>query len=375
MAQLIFCPNPKCGNHENAPDAPWFIARGSYRTKAFGSVQRYRCKSCGSWFSSQTFSVDYYAKRVTNYREVLNRLVSSSSNRAIGRAMGISPDTVQNRIDRLARQALALQARYSPDANRYERICIDGVVSFDVSQYFPSEITIAITADSRFILDLSHTNRKRSGCKSALQKSRAIGLYEKAKLERGGISRTIKEIFETIFRLRPMSATKPLILTTDEKPDYSRILHTTREFRSQDETHRVIHQQINSRLPRTYWNPLHSSNYVEREIRKDLANHHRESACFSRNSSNMMNRLACYLGYHNFLKAFLIKSGRDDKRTHATAAGVPGIESVFVGKAFFSSRAFLSRTKLWPSLARIWLKESLTPMKSKPEYLPAYARA
>ena len=89
----------------------------------------------------------------------------------------------------------------------------------------------------------------------------------------------------------------------------------------------------------------------------------------------MLSRMGCYVGYHNFLKKYLIKSGKDEKRTHAAAAGVQGLESAVVEKAFFSSRAFLSRTKLWPSLARIWLKESLTPMKSKPEYLPAYARA
>lgn len=375
MEKIEFCPNQKCDFHNEAPDEPWYSARGTYRTKAFGEVQRYQCKSCRCWFSSQTFNVDYFAKRITNYKEILNRLVSSSSNRAIGRAMGLSPDSVQNRIDRLSRQALALQARHAPHATRQERICIDGFVSFDVSQYFPSEITMAITSDSRFILDISHTNRRRSGTKSAVQNKRAPELYKKANLERGGVSRTIREVLDTVFKLRSISAIRPLILTTDEKPDYSRILHKTSAFLNQDVTHRVIHQQINSRLPRNHWNPLHSSNYLEREIRKDQANHHRESACFSRNSANMLNRMACYIGYHNFLKNYLIKSRKEDTRTHAIAAGVPAAEFKSVENSFFKSRAFLSRTQLWTSFARIWLKESLTPLKTDPEYLPCYARA
>jgi hypothetical protein len=67
-----FCPNRECVWHY--PPFPqgrgWYVKWGLYETEAFGSVQRYRCTGCGKTFSSQTFSLDYYSKRVVDYRMV-----------------------------------------------------------------------------------------------------------------------------------------------------------------------------------------------------------------------------------------------------------------------------------------------------------------
>ena len=373
MNKFSFCPNPACQLHEQGDTSEWYAPRGSYHTTTFGTVMRYRCKRCGCWFSRQSFSIDYYAKRVVNYQELLLRHVASSSGRAISRAMGISPDSVQNRLDRLARQALGVHAAVLPLVEGCETVCVDGFVSFDVSQYFPSEVTISITADSRFVLDLSQTNRRRSGTMTAGQTRRARQLYAKSVLEHGGVSRTFREVLDSLRMVRPHHAYVPLVITTDEKPEYVRVLDHHPLFRTQDEFHRVIHQRINAQLPRNAANPLFASNYLDREIRKDLANHHRETACFSRNVANGLCRLAVYMVHHNYFKRFCITAPCWDKRLHGEAAGIPRAVIDEELSGFFSERRFRSRVKLLPTFERIWEKTSPTPLKSNPEYVPHYA--
>jgi len=137
----------------------------------------------------------------------------------------------------------------------------------------------------------------------------------------------------------------------------------------------VAQLTVNSHLPRTFANPLFASNYLDREIRKDQANHHRESTCFSRNVSNAMTRLMCYIVQHNYRKKYLIKSSVRDTRVHGEAAGIEagliksGVEAMFV------ERSFLSRIHLPPTLLRIWMKGFATPGKTSPEYLPKFALA
>jgi hypothetical protein len=54
-----------------------------------------------------------------------------------------------------------------------------------------------------------------------------------------------------------------------------------------------------STAPRTTGNPLFAVNYADREIRKDLAEHRRETVCFARSAAMSMARLWVYVADHN----------------------------------------------------------------------------
>lgn len=373
MLAFSFCPNSRCELHMQAPQDPWFTREGFHATKAFGPVPRFRCKSCGKSFSLQTFRLDYFAKRVIDYRDLALRHSGSMSLRGIGRALNASCGTVQNRLDRLARQALAVHAALRPLARAREDVCVDGFVSFDVSQFFPSEITISIAKDSRFVLDLSHATRKRSGTMTAAQKTRAATLYPSVSFERGAVARTFRDILSSLAADRPPSPGRPLVITTDEKREYLSELHRSTLWKRQDEDHRVAHRTVNSKLPRTFQNPLFASNYIDREIRKDQANHHRESVCFNRNVANGMSRLALYLIDHNYRKRYLVKAPVADRWVHAEVAGIARrlIDAAMEGMC--RDRAFLSRIRLPPTLERIWKKAFVTPLATGTCRLPAFA--
>jgi len=221
MQIFPFCPNPQCVWHLKAPAHPWARPKGFYTTKAFGRIRRYQCPACHTTFSSQTFSLAYYVKRPLPLADILARLSSGESLRAMSRNLSVSLSLLSNRIERLARQALALHATCLAGRIGYDDICIDGFVSFDTSQYFPSEIPIALTAHSQFILDFSHASRKRSGSMTPSQKAKAGMLYRRICLERGALSRSFRETLLQALTFQPPHSTTPLSSSPMKNPTTS----------------------------------------------------------------------------------------------------------------------------------------------------------
>jgi len=261
MAIFAFCPHADCRWHQRAPSRKWYRAVGYHATKLFGRVRRFRCKACGRTFSTQTYSINYYAKKKVDYDQLLIRHASSESGRALSRSLGVSCGTIANRIERLARQAAAIHAELRRRADPLEAVCVDGFVSFDRSQFFPNEITISITSGSRLVLELSHATRRRSGSMTAGQKGRASTLYADVEFERGAVTRTFRDILDSLAAERPPSPGSPLVIISDEKKEYASALAAHPLFANQDGEHRVAQVTINSKLPRTYANPLFASYY------------------------------------------------------------------------------------------------------------------
>ena len=370
-----FCPYEACANHSHPPKERWWWKDGSHQTICFGTVPRFQCRSCRRTFSTQTFSLDFYAKRRLDYYRLENLGSSSVSVRGLGRNLSCSSGTVLNRMDRLARQSIACHARLRPRAGRYEDVCIDGFVGFDRSQYFPNNITISITSASRFVLAYTHATLRRSGTMREGQKKRRDVVYRGVEFERKSLDRSFSELLDELERDRPPRPRRPLVVITDEKLEYRRAFLSHRLSSDQDGDHRVVHQRINSHLPRTFLNPLFPSNYIDREIRKDQAAHHRESTCFSRNAANGMSRMACYVGWHNYRKRYLVKAPVRETATHAEMAGIRTEAVKQERRHMFKDRAFLSRLELDSIETRIWLKRIPTPGRNGSGYLPKFAVA
>jgi hypothetical protein len=370
-----FCPRQDCVNHQSAPAKKWWQSSGHHMTKAFGEVKRFRCPECEKTFSVQTFKLDYWAKRRFDFRRLEQFTAMSMSVRSLARAFACSCGTILNRHDRLARQALALHAELRPLAARGESVCVDGFVSFDRSQYFPNDISIAISGGSRFVLSFSHATLRRSGRMTEKQKTRRREIDEEVSFEPKAVERSFREILDSLDRERPPEPGRPLVVITDEKREYDRAFRKHRLFREQDGERRTAHLRVSSKLPRVFWNPLFPSNYLDRELRKDQAAHRRESTCFARNASNMMARLAQYVSWRNYEKRFLVKAKVARKETHASMAGLDPVRVAARRDLMFRERAVLSRITLDPLDRRIWTKEVPTPFERKAGYLPKFALA
>ena len=133
-----FCPYSGCEAHFGPPEKPWFIRRGTYTAARDGRTQRYRCLLCGRSFSDATFSLDFHAHRRINYPLLFLLCVCCTGVRQVGRVMHLQRNLIGNRVMRLARQALAVQATFLRTRKLDEPVVIDGLRSFWISQYVPA---------------------------------------------------------------------------------------------------------------------------------------------------------------------------------------------------------------------------------------------
>jgi hypothetical protein len=339
-----YCPHRACTRHwlQSSERYSDYERWGSYSTKAFGIVPRFRCLVCGHTFSTQTFSVDYFAKRSIDYSDLLVRLASTSSLSAIGRAISASTDTVSNRVSRAARQALAFESRLSRTRSLSENLAADGFESFCVSQYFPNNITILVGSDSQFVYAIDHVTLRRKGRMTDTQKERRAELELRFKADPRGIERSFSRIASESLGVLADRARPSLDLWTDEHRAYPRGIAANACANALQQIGRLKHWTISSRAARTPQNPLFPVNYLDRELRKDLHEHVRESVCFGRNVNRQMERLSLYLLYHNYVKSHRTRWG---PISNAVVAGYEAGQIADELGRLWKDRAMLSLTQ------------------------------
>ena len=366
-----FCSNRECRHHHLPPKSPaWYVRNGSYYSRLSGRIQRFQCLHCGSGFSSQTFSLDIFVKKKLPYRQIFSHLVTSSGIRDIARLLKVSPNTVNNRIGRMARQAVAVHSSLSAEISLNEDLVADGFESFVCSQYFPNNINLLAGKESQFWFTSDYAHLRRKGRMTAYQEKKNRQVQAAFSGHRRSIYRSFQDLVRLGLELQETSRRSAITLFTDEHPQYARVMHDL----TGDERQRIQHLRISSKLPRTVRNQLFSVNYLDREIRKDNSDHTRETVQFARNACNCMERLAVYRLYHNYIKPYRIGKKEDSTISHAERAGIPAQRIASEMRTVFTQRRFFSRTgRLSVSDRLIWLKGISTPLKQVADYLPAYA--
>ena len=368
---IAFCSNKKCPNHSHAPPPRWFIRYGTYRTSAFGTVLRYRCRACGRTFSSQTFSIDYFAKRRISYHRLFRLLVSCTSIRDLSRIFACSTGTIANKTTRLSRQIMVLHGSLFSRSIAADDFVIDGFENFTVSQYFPNSISLLAGKTTQFLYDLSYVTLRRKGRMTETQKKIRSLLETRWKPPSAlQLENSFRSLLDTM--LVRNEKRFPLVLHTDEHLTYLRVITRSPYYRELSKAGFLQHMRTSSRKARTVHNPLFSANYLDRELRKQLKECVRETLCFGRNVNNAMERMVIYRGYHNYVKPFRQKAA---SLTHAEAAGIGRKAICREIKRWFSHRAFysLQENNLLPNDRSLWFRSLETPLKRRKEYVPSYA--
>ena len=378
MKTPLFCPNPRCPYHnDDSRPKNWFIRKGFYSTGDGSRVQRYQCSHCRRRFSSKTFSIDYFAKTFLEYRRLLTYLSSGMSLRALGRVFGHSPKTIAGKISRLARQIIAFNQRVHRLIALTEDLVADGFESFVVSHYFPNNINLLVGKDSQFVYDLTYAQLRRKGAMTTEQKAKARVYRMEFPLPAAQIPVSFTHLMRSTMALFRQSAEKDhLTVYTDEKKEYRAPLAgyvTAGLPASQGKV--VSHHQTPSSAPRTLQLPTFSANYIDREVRKDMAEHHRESVCFARNVVASLERLVCYLFHHNYFKPFRINRRDREYATHAEAAGIAAATIRKLMYQLFTRRAFFTRQNLQLPGELLWRRAYPTPKKFFCNPLPAFILA
>lgn len=369
----LFCPNSKCINHSPKSSARWFSYHGTY--SSCGQLrQRYRCKCCGKTFSERSLSIDYWTHRNIDYLELITHFASGYSVRGLARFFRTSTQTIQNRFGRLARNIIATTTSLHHTLKLKEHLVADGFEGFCVSQDFPNNIHLLAGKESQFLYGFNYALLRRKGRKTEVQKERCAKLYPLVDFTRHTIKHTFAELLTQMMNVAHQASSFELY--TDEKRQYKFALRED-PFTSQLRVKRLFsHITINSRLPRTILNDLFSVNYLDREVRKDLAEYHRETVCFPRNVNNTLERLCVYFFHHNFIKRYRV-GVVGEERTHAEVAGVEKPQVNRMLNEVVTRRSFYHDGSVTYGgfFDELWCRQLPTPLRNLPEYLPRYAIA
>ena len=376
MTHPPFCPYAICSLHHGSTRThDWYQKHGTHHTKAFGTVQRFKCKACRRTFSTQTFALDYYAKRRICYQRIMRELIGCSSNRHISRMLSVSCNSVQNRIARLSRNALAMHEQAVSEIAFSENVAADGFESFTYSQYHPNNIHILVGSQSQFTYFWNEVTIRRKGRMTPRQKARRAELEQEWIATKGGITLSFKEIYLRMSDLITRASHHTRTLTTDEHQSYVRAQESSMAAQHLAKAGLLQHVRVSSKLPRTRHSALFPVNYMDREIRKDQKNHVRETVCHARNQNNMMQRLSVYLWHHNYYKHHrIVDHEQESVPLHAEVAGISRRRIRSLKRGFFQYRSFLSRSLVTGSYRQIWTSTLRSPMRNDPDYCPKYAR-
>lgn len=371
MTKPRFCPRPGCPNHTvGRPTGHWYHSAGTYETLAFGTVQRFRCDRCGKYFSTQTFSIDYYGKRTIPYPRLLNHLITTSSIRDMARDFSVSVDVVLNKLSRLARNCIAVLQQLQREVVLDEDMAADGFESFTVSQFFPCHINLLAGKKSQLVYWVDYVTLRRKGRMTAEQRARRKELEKHFRADRKGIERSFCRLYTMVCHLICDGSRQRVVLATDEHPAYRRAERRHMSLRALRDQQRIWRLRVSSKKARNRGNPLFAVNYLDRQLRKDMAEHVRETVCFGRNVNCALDRLTIYLVYHNLKKPF--RESRGDLRSHAEVAGVDGQRVSGLSYGMFTRRAFFSKVLPEGRYRKMWLREYQTPLKNNPEYRPLH---
>ena len=383
-----FCPNPRCLYHYHdvtpvprslgPPGGRWYARKGGYYTQVRGRVQRFRCRCCGTGFSEQTFSIDYYAKRIIPYEQLDEKNGSTGSLRDNARAFGISPATVSNKLSRLARQAIAAHNRCVSELKPDEPLATDGFESFTYSQYFPNNYNLLLGATSQFLIGATYCTIRRKGRMTVFQKRKRAALEDLYRPASGALYHSFHSLLdEAVPVVARYAGTPPQEIRSDEKREYRLALQRHPFYAPLLASGKLRHRRVSSRVARRRSNPLFAVNYFDRELRKDMANHVRETVCFARNVNSAMERFWIYAVRHNTVKRYRERQPRKDNSTHASVAGIPERIVRSAREHYYTRRAFFSRQKHLPaSQILLWRRQLETPLHPNGNFtLPRYAVA
>ena len=360
-----FCPHRHCPTHRIgfAAPSPWFHRRGTRPTQVVGPVPVFSCLVCRRGFSHRTFGIDYWTHRTVDYHDIQNLLVGGSGLRQSCRTLGVSPRLLANRHTRLARQSLALQAQFLQDFRLRESLVFDGFESFVYSQFFPDNLNLLVTSASQFVLGFNAAVLRRKGRMTDRQKVQRTEIEKGYRAPGNDIYRSSLEMLNFGCQIAFESRALPIHIFSDEHHEYARALAQLQLFAQWREEGLLVHSTTSSKAARTLDNPLFPVNYLDRQLRKDLAEHVRETVRFARRLEFSLERAAIHLVHHNFFKVYRSRlTGEDRKITHAQQAGLDGQEIRRRRETMFRHRAFWWRESLADWQWEIWNRKTGIPI-------------
>jgi len=327
------CPNCECAGFR--PGNPfWRYNRyGTFnRLKPPYTVQKYICKHCGRIFSDQTFKASYWLKCPELLPEVMRHAVSGASNCQIARILKCAPATVDNHLARLGRHCVLFHRQMLATPTTFVDIALDGLVTFEWSQYFPYEILTTVDRRSSFIIHYALAQKRRSGTMTDYQAKKRTEL--EAKLGKPSPKNVMKATVEVL--TESLKHSTKATVWSDKHKTYPWALKRITWCE-------IEHKTIDSRKPRNSWNPLFEINVTDMLIRHCLKDHTRETIAFGKRCQHSFYRFSIFTVWRNYIKL------RRERRCEKTPAMMVGLmDRRLTEDDVLSKRLFVHQTELTP---------------------------
>jgi transposase-like protein len=339
------CPNPHCKFHHAQPD-PWRYRRHGYfqRDARPHRIRRYLCLHCRKSFSSQTFSTTYYLKRPDLMPRILSNSVGGMANRQAARDLRCAPTTVDHQLARLGRHCMLLHRHLLSRASPFADIAIDGLVSFELSQYFPFEHVVAVDPASSFVIHWNDAPLRRSGRMTDRQKKRRVELETQfGRPDPKAVEKATREVLEVA-----LDGADRAVVRSDEHQAYPRAMRRVPCV--------IEHRRTSSKRKRDRTNELFEINSLDMFIRHSSANHRRETIAWSKRRQASAERLAVFAVWKNLVKR------RWEKNCRESAAMVAGVtDRRWTIEEVLGQRLFPAHVALPTSWDRYLRREGVTP--------------
>jgi hypothetical protein len=223
-------------------------------------------------------------------------------------------------------------------------IVVDGLESFELSQYHPFHHHVCVEKGTDFFVYFTDSELRRKGRMTSRQKRRRGELERQyGRPDPQAVRRDMAELLSVSLRGQSRA-----MVYSDDHRSYPPALRRI--------PCRIEHRVTSSRAYRDRTNPLWEVNLLDVLIRHCGANHRRETIAWSKRRQGSAERLAIFLVWRNYLK------GRREKvrgsPTPAMARGMTG--RVYTVDDVLAGRIFRDHVALPPRWASYYRREIRT---------------
>lgn len=294
-----FCPRPRCRFHQRAAGWRWRKSGWHGRQAPPHRVQRFRCLSCHRDFSVQTFRTTYWLKRPELQQAILGMVGACSAYRQIGRVLDCAHSSVLNQARRLGRHCLLFERLEAPARPPDEPLVLDGLRSFEYSQYWPFDLNHLTGERTHYFYGLNIAELRRSGSMTRRQRRQRERLEQRhGRPDPQATRKTVEQLLR-----RVTGGPCAMRLYSDRHRAYEKAIHRLEGWS-------IEHLQVSSKAPRTPQNPLFSANLLDLLLRHGGGNHKRETLAWSKRRQSALLRAKIFQVDRNWMRGVRAREGR-----------------------------------------------------------------
>jgi len=285
------CPNPSC-DHHSRPSPRFYEHRGYYQPKCRKEpVPRFRCRTCRRGFSRQTFRYDYCDHRPDCNAPVFIQLVSGTGLRQAARIVGLNPQSVQDKLVKMARTLRRLQRNLCPQLSEDRTYLLDEEETFETASIRPLTMPVVIERSTWFVVATAVGSIRRLAKPGSARRAKQ-DLEEKVARRPDQSRACVQQVLDELARTAP---TGRLVLQTDEKQTYAVIARKVFGERLEHETTR-------STMARCSYNPLFPINMTMAMTRDNCGRLRRRSWLVTKKGDRLANHLVVFTVYRNYVR-------------------------------------------------------------------------